>query len=115
MMQQCGAVSAILLLVALLSRLVSETSESALQTRGRELLEQALSWRDAADGAAENIWRYRHEVMALALLQAARSCATDVELERSSGIDVNKLWSGLERRLEHTHQSVAPNTKKKGG
>ena len=107
MLAQAASTTAVLLLLSLLTKLLFEAHEG-VGSHARELLRQALHWRDVAAQDADGALRLQHAATASALLQAARTLLRDVELERASGVDVPRLARSLETLVAEARQTVRP-------
>ena len=98
MLTHCLAVTTGLIVVSILSKVLFENNVTAEQ-QIRMLVDQSLHWRDVATNDKNPVVKLEHFVTASTFLNAARSIANDVEVERASGIDVARLAQELEREV----------------
>lgn len=108
---QCCAISAILLVVSLASKLIVETSDNALTTQGRKMIERALHWKSVASAETDDLLVYQHLTTSLAFVQAGRELMSDTDLERCTGIHVTGLASDLESRMMRQRQNARTSSK----
>ena len=80
--------SVIVLIVCLMSKHATVT-ENKLHTKSKELLKQSLRWYDDSDKST--ITALRNAIYAAAYIKSARCLMDDMNLSRSSGIDVHEL------------------------
>lgn len=107
MLRQCAAVSSILFALSVASRLVAENADGTVPAAGRALILRALHWNDVAEGEMDDdALRLQHYASAFAFLQAARELTSDMELERSTGLDVSKISADIEHRCAKTRQNI---------
>lgn len=104
---QAGATTGLLFAASLISKIVFDPHADASRS-AYELLRQALHARDLAAQDADATLRLQHSTQAATLMQAARTLARDVDLERLSGIDVSRLSRSLETRVMEARQICAP-------
>ena len=100
MLAQHAITSTVLLVVlALTSRMLVLEPISPDALKAQELLRQCLHWRDLAMQDTDAVLRLQHATTAHAYLQSARYVSTDVHLERSSGMDIQRLAHSVEDML----------------
>lgn len=108
MLSHCVAVVVGLLSVSLLSKLLFEHPGKSTEDQIQTLVQEALHWRDvAASEVADPPLHLTYLVTASTYLQATRTLADDVSIERAVGLDVAKLNDALERDAARVRQSVA--------
>ena len=106
MLQQCLSVTATILVVSILSKILVETSETSLLSKGRRLVERAMEWKERGDEEGDVILKYQYYTTAFAFLQAGRECASDSELERATSIDMSSVWTRIQEGMTKARQNA---------
>lgn len=104
MLAHAVCTSGILAVASVVSKAVTDPSERA--SGAVELLRQALHWQDVAVQDSDPALRLQHATRAQAMLDAARIVMTDIELERSSGVHVQRTARELDALSSDARQSV---------
>ena len=92
------ATTTTLAFVCLASKMMSQPMTIERQ-KAAELLRNCLHWRDLSTQDTDGVMRLQHAATAATFLQSARMLARDAEIERMTGIDVNRLARGLEASI----------------
>lgn len=112
MLRQCSAVSSILLILSLISKITVDTGDSKQVNIVKQLMDKALYSHDVALNDTDPLNVYHHLVMCLAYLHSTREVMSDSEVMRVTGLDVStfirrvgkKLHAVRQNELERTHK-----------
>lgn len=107
-MHACVAVTTAIALTCIASRLATECAGGTTVIRGGRLVERATYSHALATAEPDVLVRTEHLASALAFLQAAREFSADDDLERATGVDVQKLWTDTSALMRSTRQNGAP-------
>lgn len=89
------------------TRLAVETSGTLIDQRARSLLQRALHMlRESEQDTHPPAHRLASAARGLATLEAARCLASDLQLERLSACDVDRLAKELEAQSERARQAL---------
>lgn len=92
------ATTTTLAFVSLASKMMSQPMTVERQ-KAAEMLRNCLHWRDLSTQDTDAVMRLQHASTAATFLQSARLLARDAEIERMSGMDVNRLARALEASI----------------
>lgn len=70
------------------------------------LLDKSIYWQNVAKGENDILLMYQHHTTSLSFLKAAREFASDLELERFTGVNVSGMWSTTEAEVNKSRQIV---------
>lgn len=106
MIRQCSAITCLLLIVSVGSKLASETSSLHSVSVVQGLIEKAIHWNNVASNGTELLSVYQHLVTSLTFVYSAREIMSDSKLERITGIEIHSFVRTLERRISDTRQNI---------
>lgn len=94
----------VLLIASVASRLLSDSSHHG--NGAQELLRSCLEWRNHSIQDTDTAMRLQHASMAFAYLGAARASCTDVDIERTTGVDVRQLSREIEASVAEAREML---------
>jgi hypothetical protein len=102
----CVAITVIIFVASVISRLAVEIHEPPVVTKCRELIAKSVNTVEMATKEKDPLLKYQHYTTALAFLCASREFTTDAELERATGIDIAGLWAQLQGSMIATRNGL---------
>ncbi len=105
MLRQCSAVTCLLLVLSIISKLTVDTGDLRHVNVVKQLIEKALYWYDVALNDTEPLNVYHHFVMCLATLHSTREVMSDPEVMRTTGVNISTFIRRVEKKIHTVRQN----------
>ena len=111
--QNAIGVTSALFLLTVLSKVLTDSYTNTCIPASIELLNHSIRYKKQSQQDSVIFIKFQHLVLAIAYLNAARKISKDNEIERTTGIDLNKLHKNLEDQISVCINNLNNKTSKK--